>query len=43
MITTEDGIRQAVEAYRDLGADEVMLGCWSDEIGQVDRLADIAL
>jgi alkanesulfonate monooxygenase SsuD/methylene tetrahydromethanopterin reductase-like flavin-dependent oxidoreductase (luciferase family) len=43
MITTEEGIRQAVEAYRDLGADEVMLGCWSDEIGQVDRLADIAL
>jgi alkanesulfonate monooxygenase SsuD/methylene tetrahydromethanopterin reductase-like flavin-dependent oxidoreductase (luciferase family) len=42
MITTEDGIRQAIDAYRNLGADEVMLGCWSDDIEQIDRLAALA-
>ncbi|MEW2511159.1 LLM class flavin-dependent oxidoreductase [Streptomyces sp. NPDC046870] len=42
MITTEDGIRQAIDAYRELGVDEVMLGCWSDDIGQIDRLAALA-
>lgn len=42
MIMAEAGIRQAIDAYRDLGAHEVMLGCWSDDIGQIDRLADLA-
>lgn len=42
MITTEAGIRQAINAYRDLGAHEVMLGCWSDDIDQVNRLAELA-
>ncbi|MBG7702519.1 hypothetical protein HCJ76_31765 [Streptomyces sp. MC1] len=42
MSTTEAGIRQAIDAYRYLGAHEVMLGCWSDDIGQIDRLEDLA-
>ncbi|MFG2358693.1 LLM class flavin-dependent oxidoreductase [Streptomyces sp. NPDC048521] len=42
MITTEAGIRKAIDAYRDLGAHEVILGCWSDDIGQIDRLAALA-
>ncbi len=41
MLTTPGDIRAAVRAYRDLGADEVMLYCWGSDPGQVDRLADL--
>jgi hypothetical protein len=34
-------VRETVAAYRALGAHEVMLSCWSDDIEQVDRLADL--
>lgn len=41
MATTATQIRETVAAYRALGAHEVMLSCWSDDIEQVDRLADL--
>ncbi|MFD2469439.1 LLM class flavin-dependent oxidoreductase [Amycolatopsis silviterrae] len=41
MLTTADDIRAALRAYRDLGADEVMLYCYGGDPGQVDRLADL--
>ncbi|GAA2376454.1 LLM class flavin-dependent oxidoreductase [Nonomuraea africana] len=41
MATTAKEIRETVAAYRDLGAHEVMLSCWSDDIEQIDRLADL--
>ncbi|MFI6739315.1 LLM class flavin-dependent oxidoreductase [Nonomuraea sp. NPDC050451] len=41
MATTAAEIRETVAAYRDLGAHEVMLSCWSDDIEQIDRLADL--
>jgi alkanesulfonate monooxygenase SsuD/methylene tetrahydromethanopterin reductase-like flavin-dependent oxidoreductase (luciferase family) len=39
MLTTPDAVRQAVSAFADAGADEVMLYCWSPDIGQIDRIA----
>jgi hypothetical protein len=41
MATTAPEIRDAVAAYREFGAHEVMLSCWSDDIAQIDRLADL--
>ncbi|GAA2698974.1 LLM class flavin-dependent oxidoreductase [Nonomuraea recticatena] len=41
MATTAKEIRETVAAYRDLGAHEVMLSCWSGDIEQIDRLADL--
>ncbi|MFC6902178.1 LLM class flavin-dependent oxidoreductase [Nonomuraea dietziae] len=41
MATTAKEIRETVAAYLDLGAHEVMLSCWSDDIEQIDRLADL--
>jgi hypothetical protein len=41
MRTTPAAIREAVGAFSDLGADELMLYCWSPDPGQVHRLADI--
>ncbi|NJP94238.1 LLM class flavin-dependent oxidoreductase [Nonomuraea sp. FMUSA5-5] len=41
MATTAGAIRDAVAAYRDAGAHEVMLSCWSDDLGQIGRLADL--
>jgi hypothetical protein len=41
MTTTATEIRETVAAYRDLGAHEVMLSCWSDDMEQIDRLADL--
>ncbi|ATY12689.1 LLM class flavin-dependent oxidoreductase [Amycolatopsis sp. AA4] len=41
MLTSADDIRAAIRAYRDLGADEVMLYCWGSDPEQVDRLADL--
>ncbi|MEV0372155.1 LLM class flavin-dependent oxidoreductase [Streptomyces sp. NPDC050636] len=40
LLTTREEIRDAVAAYTAIGADEVMLYCWSPDPGQVDRLAD---
>jgi alkanesulfonate monooxygenase SsuD/methylene tetrahydromethanopterin reductase-like flavin-dependent oxidoreductase (luciferase family) len=40
MLTTPEAIRQAVTAYGDIGADEVMLYCWSSDVDQIDRIAD---
>ncbi|MFD6188534.1 LLM class flavin-dependent oxidoreductase [Streptomyces sp. NPDC060275] len=40
LLTTAREIRAAVDALRDIGADEVVLYCWSSDPDQVDRLAD---
>ncbi|MER6876268.1 LLM class flavin-dependent oxidoreductase, partial [Amycolatopsis sp. NPDC000673] len=42
MLTAAADIRSAIRAYRDLGADEVMLYCYGGDPDQVDRLADLA-
>ncbi|WP_405142964.1 LLM class flavin-dependent oxidoreductase [Sphaerisporangium sp. NBC_01403] len=41
MLTTPEAIRGSVTAFTDAGADEVMLYCWSSDIAQIDRIADI--
>jgi hypothetical protein len=41
LVTTDSGIRDALKSFGDIGADEVMLYCWSTDPGQVDRIADI--
>jgi len=41
LLTTPQRIRDAVAAFTDLGADEVVLYCWSGDPGQVGRLADL--
>ncbi|MFF8591919.1 LLM class flavin-dependent oxidoreductase [Streptomyces sp. NPDC015220] len=41
MLTTPKAIREALTAYGDLGADEVMLYCYGLDPDQVDRLADV--
>ncbi|MEW2434000.1 LLM class flavin-dependent oxidoreductase [Streptomyces caniferus] len=40
LLTTAAQIRAAVAAYRAIGADEVMLYCWSPDPDQVERLAE---
>ncbi|MFB7618469.1 LLM class flavin-dependent oxidoreductase [Kitasatospora sp. NPDC056181] len=40
LLTTPEAIRAAVEGYRGIGADEVVLYCWASDAAQVDRLAD---
>ncbi|GAA2313645.1 luciferase [Streptomyces caniferus] len=40
LLTTAAQIRAAVAAYRAMGADEVMLYCWSPDPDQVERLAE---
>jgi hypothetical protein len=40
MLGTPEAIRRAVTAYGDVGADEVMLYCWSSDLDQIDRIAD---
>jgi alkanesulfonate monooxygenase SsuD/methylene tetrahydromethanopterin reductase-like flavin-dependent oxidoreductase (luciferase family) len=42
LLTTAADVRSTVRAFGDLGADEVMLYCWSTDPGQIDRLADVA-
>lgn len=42
LLTTPATIRTAIDAYADLGADEVMLYCWAADPTQVDRLAELA-
>ncbi|WP_411136048.1 LLM class flavin-dependent oxidoreductase [Streptomyces sp. C10] len=39
LLTTGDQIREAVAAFEAIGADEVMLYCWSPDPDQVERLA----
>lgn len=41
MLTTPTEIHEAITAFTDLGADEVMLYCYGVDPDQVDRLADI--
>ncbi|NED37195.1 LLM class flavin-dependent oxidoreductase [Streptomyces sp. SID8499] len=41
MLTTPAEIRDAITAFADLGADEVMLYCYGLDPDQVDRLADL--
>ncbi|MGA5050071.1 hypothetical protein ACPCAK_03465 [Streptomyces cellulosae] len=41
LLTTPTAIRDAVTAFDDLGADEVMLYCHGVDPDQVDRLADV--
>ncbi|MFF9409249.1 LLM class flavin-dependent oxidoreductase [Streptomyces anandii] len=41
MLTTPPEIREAITAYGDLGADEVMLYCHGLDPAQADRLADL--
>ncbi|MEV5708635.1 LLM class flavin-dependent oxidoreductase [Actinoallomurus sp. NPDC052274] len=41
MLTTPGEIRDAIAAFTDLGADEVMLYCYGLDPNQVDRLADV--
>ncbi|MHA6626674.1 LLM class flavin-dependent oxidoreductase [Pseudonocardia sichuanensis] len=38
---TAGQVRDAVRAYADLGADEVVLYCWATDVGQVDRMAEL--
>ncbi|MCK8676711.1 LLM class flavin-dependent oxidoreductase [Streptomyces lichenis] len=40
LLTTARAIREAVDGFAAIGADEVMLYCWSSDAGQVERLAD---
>jgi alkanesulfonate monooxygenase SsuD/methylene tetrahydromethanopterin reductase-like flavin-dependent oxidoreductase (luciferase family) len=42
LLTTRERIRDAITAFTDLGADEVMLYCWSRDPVQPDRLAELA-
>ncbi|WP_405842754.1 LLM class flavin-dependent oxidoreductase [Streptomyces platensis] len=39
LLTSGDQIREAVAAFRAIGADEVMLYCWAPDPDQVERLA----
>ena len=41
MLTTPARIRGALAAFADIGADEVMLYCWSPDADQLDRIADV--
>ncbi|MGW4563612.1 LLM class flavin-dependent oxidoreductase [Streptomyces sp. NPDC004561] len=40
LLTTPEAIRGAVDALFGIGADEVVLYCWSSDAGQPDRFAD---
>ncbi|QFU89218.1 LLM class flavin-dependent oxidoreductase [Amycolatopsis sp. YIM 10] len=40
LLVAPDAIRATTRSYFDIGADEVMLYCWSSDTAQVDRLAD---
>jgi hypothetical protein len=41
LLTTPQRIHDAVTAFADLGADEIMLYCWADDPDQVGRLAEL--
>lgn len=40
LLTTPETIRKVVDDFIGIGADEVMLYCWSPDIDQIDRIAD---
>ncbi|AEW96087.1 MULTISPECIES: LLM class flavin-dependent oxidoreductase [Streptomycetaceae] len=40
LLTTPERIRETTDAFFAIGADEVMLYCWSSDADQIDRLAD---
>jgi alkanesulfonate monooxygenase SsuD/methylene tetrahydromethanopterin reductase-like flavin-dependent oxidoreductase (luciferase family) len=40
LVTTESGVRAALQAFEDIGADEVIFYCWATDPDQVDRFAD---
>jgi hypothetical protein len=40
LLTTPARVREAVTAFTDLGADEVVLYCYGLDPDQVDRIAD---
>ena len=41
LLTAPGRVRDAVGAFADLGADEVVLYCWATDVAQVDRMADL--
>jgi alkanesulfonate monooxygenase SsuD/methylene tetrahydromethanopterin reductase-like flavin-dependent oxidoreductase (luciferase family) len=41
LLTSPGQVSDAVRAYADLGADEVVLYCWATDVAQVDRMADL--
>ena len=41
LLTTPVQVGDAIARFADLGADEVMLYCWSSDVDQVNRLADL--
>ncbi|WP_237774062.1 LLM class flavin-dependent oxidoreductase [Actinosynnema sp. ALI-1.44] len=41
LLTTPAQVRDVINAFTDLGADEVMLYCWSPDTDQIARLADV--
>ncbi|MFC4589770.1 LLM class flavin-dependent oxidoreductase [Sphaerisporangium corydalis] len=43
LLTTPRAIREAITAFGDLGADEVMLYCWSADADQVGRLGAVVI
>jgi alkanesulfonate monooxygenase SsuD/methylene tetrahydromethanopterin reductase-like flavin-dependent oxidoreductase (luciferase family) len=42
LLTTPDAVRGAVDGFAALGADEVVLYCWSTDPAQLDELAGLA-
>ncbi|TCO43782.1 LLM class flavin-dependent oxidoreductase [Actinocrispum wychmicini] len=41
LVTSDAGIRAVIKAFSDIGAEEVMLYCWSTDPHQVDRIATL--
>ncbi|MGW5714848.1 LLM class flavin-dependent oxidoreductase [Amycolatopsis sp. NPDC003865] len=42
VLTTPERLRDAVAGYADMGADEVVVYCWTTDVDQVDRIAEAA-
>lgn len=41
MLSTRQQIREAIDAFESIGADELICYTWSSELDQIDRLADL--
>ncbi|MFP3991501.1 LLM class flavin-dependent oxidoreductase [Streptomyces sp. E11-3] len=41
MLTSEDQLRDALETCRQIGASELVFMCWSPDIAQLDRIAQV--
>lgn len=41
MLSTRQQVRQAIDAFESIGADELMCYTWSSDLDQIDRLADL--